>query len=71
MIIVNERNIFLCLLNLVKKSGFGLLFSFSYSIVHKVITHVSYTLRKKGAKRVLSCPVYGTLALEPSKKKVP
>ena len=25
-----------------------------------------YTLRKKGSKRVLSCPVYGTLALEPS-----
>ncbi len=25
------------------------------------------TLRKKGAKRILSCPVHGTLALEPLK----
>ena len=38
-----------------------------YSWSFKFLTAGS-TLRKKGAKRVLRCPLYGTLALEPSKK---
>ena len=31
-------------------------------------SEVNITLRKNGAKRVLRCPVYGTIAIEPSKK---